>query len=78
MSRKEKARQKSSTDITEGISLIHWTGTIDPSWEPGNSVIKDKVPRLDENGSMVYRHRGPNGERKHRPPEFSPAEDRRL
>ena len=36
------------------ISLIHWSGTIDPSWEPGNSVLRDKVPRLDKNGSMVY------------------------
>ena len=54
MSRNEKARQKSHADISESISLIHWSGTIDPSWEPGNSVLKDKVPRLDENGYMVY------------------------
>jgi hypothetical protein len=54
MSRNEKARQKSHADITEGISLIHWSGTIDPSWEPGNTVLKDMVPRLDENGYMVY------------------------
>jgi hypothetical protein len=54
MSRNEKARQESYADITESISFIHWSGTIDPSWEPGNSVLKDKVPRLDENGSMVY------------------------
>jgi hypothetical protein len=54
MSRNEEARQKSHTGITEGISLIHWTGTIDPSWESGNTVLKDKVPRLDDNGYMVY------------------------
>ena len=54
MSRSENARQESSADIPEGISLIHWTGTIDPSCEPGNSVLKDKVPRLDEKGHMVY------------------------
>jgi hypothetical protein len=54
MSRNQKARQKSYADISESISLIHWSGTIDPSWEPGNSVLKDKVPRLDGNGSMVY------------------------
>src|ERR1019366_9448301 len=54
MSRNEKARQKSYADISDGISFIHWSGTIDPSWEPGNSVLKDKVPRLDENGYMVY------------------------
>jgi hypothetical protein len=54
MSRNEKARQKSHADISESISFIHWSGAIDPSWEPGNSVLKDKVPRLDENGYMVY------------------------
>ena len=54
MSRNEIARQESHDDISESISLIHWSGTIDPSWEPGNSVLKDKVPRLDENGYMVY------------------------
>ena len=54
MSRNEKARQKSHADISESISLIHWSGTIDPSWEPGNSVLKDKVPRLDGNGYLVY------------------------
>jgi hypothetical protein len=54
MSRNEKARQESHADISESISLIHWSGTIDPSWEPGNSVLRDKVPRLDGNGYMVY------------------------
>ena len=54
MSRNQKARQKSDADISDDISLIHWSGTIDPSWEPGNSVLKDKVPRLDRNGYMVY------------------------
>lgn len=53
MSRNEKARQKSHADI-ESISLIHWSGAIDPLREPANSVLKDKVPRLDENGYMVY------------------------
>jgi hypothetical protein len=53
MSRNEKARQKPLADIAE-ISLIHWSGAIDPSWEPGNSVLKDKVPRRDQNGYMVY------------------------
>ena len=43
MPRNEKARQESYADITESISLIHWSGTIDPSWEPGNSVLRDKV-----------------------------------
>ena len=50
----EKARQESYADIAESISIIHWSGTIDPSWEPGNSVLRDKVPRLDKNGSVVY------------------------
>jgi hypothetical protein len=54
MSRNEKARQESCADTSESISLIHWSGAIDPSREPGNSVLKDKVPRLDENGYMVY------------------------
>ena len=54
MFRNQKPRQKSSADISDDIRLIHWTGTIDPSWEPGNSVLKDKVPRINENGYMVY------------------------
>jgi hypothetical protein len=54
MSKDQKARQKSHSDISDDIRLIHWTGTIDPSWEPGNSVLKDKVPRINENGYMVY------------------------
>jgi len=54
MSRNERARQKSSADISESITLIHWSGEIDPTWEPGNSVLRDKVPRLDSNGYLVY------------------------
>jgi hypothetical protein len=54
MSRNEKARKKSHAVISESISLIHWSGEIDPSWEPGNSVLKDKIPRLDKSGYMVY------------------------
>lgn len=54
MSRKKKARRNSRADISDGITLIHWSGEIDPSWDPGNSVLKDKVPRLDETGYLVY------------------------
>ena len=54
MSRNEEARQKSHSDISDDIRLIHWSGEVDQSWEPGNSVFRDKVPRLGENGSMVY------------------------
>jgi len=54
MPRNEKARQKSHSDIFEDITTIHWTGAIDPSWEPASSVIKDKVPRMDEDGYLVY------------------------
>jgi hypothetical protein len=54
MSRNEKARQKSHADTSDDITLFHWSGTIDPSWEPGNSVLRDKVPRLEGNGYLVY------------------------
>ena len=54
MPRNEKAGMESCADISDDISLIHWTGTIDPSWEPGNSVLRDKIPRLDKNGYMGY------------------------
>ncbi len=53
MSRNQTARQQSDSDISDD-RLIHWTGTIDPSWEPGNSVLKDKVPRMGGNGYMIY------------------------
>ena len=53
MSRNEKARQKSSADI-ESITFSHSLWSIDPSLEPANSVLKDKVPRRDQNGYMVY------------------------
>ena len=49
----EKARQESDSDISDDIILIHWTGAIDSSWEPANSVIKDMVPRTDDSGCMV-------------------------
>ena len=54
MSRKKKARRKSRTDISDDITLLHWSGMIDPSCEPWNSVLKDKIPRLEGNGYMVY------------------------
>jgi len=54
MSRNKKSRRKPYANIPGSIAFIRWTGTIDPSWEPGNSVLKDKVPRLDGNGYMVY------------------------
>jgi hypothetical protein len=54
MSRNEKAWQESCTDVAEGISFIHWSGMMDSSWEAGNAVLKDKVPRLNEDGYMVY------------------------
>lgn len=54
MSRKRKVRREPYSDIPGSIAFIHWTGTIDPSWEPGKSVLKDKIPRLDGNGIMVY------------------------
>lgn len=54
MSRKKKARRKSRTDPSDDITFFHWSGTVAPSWEPGNSVLKDKVPRLDEDGYLVY------------------------
>ena len=41
MSRKKKARRKSRTDISDDITLLHWSGMIDPSCEPWNSVLKD-------------------------------------
>ena len=53
MSSNEEARQKPHSDISDDI-LIHWTGTIDPKWEPGNSVLKDKVPRMEGNGYLLY------------------------
>ncbi len=53
MSRNEKARQKSHADI-ESITFFHSLWGIDPSSEPANSVLKDKVPRRDENGYMMY------------------------
>src|ERR1035441_3391379 len=54
MSRKKKARRKSRTDISDDITLLHWSGMIDPSCEPWNSVLKDKIPRLEGNGYMIY------------------------
>lgn len=53
MSSDEEARQKSHSDISDDIRLIHWTGEVDPSWEPAKSVIKDKVPRMNETGYLV-------------------------
>jgi len=53
MSRNQTARQQSDSDISDD-RLIHWTGTIDPWWEPGNSVLKDEVPRMNRNGYMIY------------------------
>jgi hypothetical protein len=54
MSRKKKARRKSRADISDDITFFQWSGMVAPSWEPGNSVLKDKVPRLDEDGYLVY------------------------
>jgi hypothetical protein len=54
MSMKKKARRKSRTDTSDDITFFHWSGTVAPSWEPENSVLKDKVPRLDEDGYLVY------------------------
>ncbi len=54
MSTNKKARQELDAEIAEGISLTHWCGTMGPSWETANAVLKDKVPRLDDDGYMVY------------------------
>jgi hypothetical protein len=54
MSRNQKARQKSNAETSDDIILFHWSGEIDPSWEPWNSVLRDKIPRLDKSGYMVY------------------------
>ena len=54
MSSNEKARQESNADTADDITLFHWSGMVAPSWEPGNSVLKDEVPRMGGNGYMIY------------------------
>lgn len=53
MPKNEKARQQSHFDVSDD-RLIHWSGEVDPSWKPGISVVKEKVPCMDDKGYMVY------------------------